>query len=187
MPIGLDPHHRVRRREPVAHQFSRDTPTALRLAAAPPAVEPLSQARVAELFDHDRYPLRPGRELCGVDVVSTPVNGLDRRGGIDQPNDLVDAFSGRERLRKFAVETGSGKGLPPQRTVSLHISPDFGARAARCRARWVLRPEGARTRTRQYVEHPKARKTPPGAVHRRPQPEAGEICRLGDTTGITEE
>ena len=186
MPIGLDPHHRVRRREAVAHQFSRDAPTALRLAAAPPAVEPLSQALVAELLDHDRYPLRPGRELCGVDVVSTPVNGLDRRGGIDQPNDLVDAFSGRERPRKFAVEPGSGKDSrlkEPLACIS-HRTSERGRRGAVPGG--VCDPRGADAYS-SVRGAPQGEKTPPGAVHRRPQPEAGEICRLGDTTGITEE
>ena len=41
---------------------------------------------------------------------------------------------------------------------SAHISPGFVARAVRCRARWGFRPEGRGARTRQYVEHPEARK-----------------------------
>ena len=39
-----------------------------------------------------------------------------------------------------------------------YISPGFVARTARCRSQRGFRPEGRGARTRQYVEHPEARK-----------------------------
>ena len=62
-------------------------------------------------------------------------------------------------------------------SASLHFSLAFVARAARYRAQWGFDPRGAET----YLTVRRAsrsKKTPLGAVHRRPQQKAGEKCRL---------